>query len=29
MKKYLFEIEPFGRAFIENRGKTMEEYNLL
>ena len=25
MKTFSFEIEPFGRAFIETRGKTMEE----
>ncbi|MBQ7298454.1 MAG: hypothetical protein IJW77_01255, partial [Clostridia bacterium] len=25
MKSFSFEIEPFGRAFIENRSKSMEE----
>ena len=25
MKPFTFEIEPFGRAFVENRRKTMEE----
>ena len=24
-KKYPFELEPFSRAFLENRNKTMEE----